>query len=56
MGLTSSPRIFRKVMKPVLATLRQRGHVLSGYVDDFYLQGDDMSECLNTIKETIELF
>ena len=27
-------------MKPVLATLRQKGHI-----DDFYLQGQEISDC-----------
>lgn len=56
MGLTSSPRIFTKLVKPVLATLRQQGHVISGYIDDFFLQGDDMSECIENLNQTIELF
>lgn len=25
MGLSSSPQIFKKIMKPILATLRQKG-------------------------------
>ena len=33
MGLTSSPRIFTKIMKPVLASLRQKGYTNSGYID-----------------------
>ncbi len=36
MGLTSSLRLFTKILKPVFATLRSRyGHCCSGYVDDF---------------------
>ena len=40
MGLTSSPRIFTKVLKPVCSYLRsQLGHTCLGYVDDsFYLK------------------
>jgi hypothetical protein len=35
MGLTSSPRIFTKILKPVFATLRSRsGHCCLGYIDD----------------------
>ena len=34
MGFTSSPRIFNKIMKPVLASLRQKGYTYSGYIDD----------------------
>ena len=40
MGLSSSPRVFTKVMKPVFAYLRsQFGHTCLGYIDDsFYLE------------------
>jgi hypothetical protein len=35
MGLTSSPRLSTKILKPVFATLRsQYGHCCSGYIDD----------------------
>ena len=39
MGLTSSPRIFTTVLKPVFSYLRsQFGHICLGYIDDsFYL-------------------
>ena len=39
MGLTSSPRIFTTVLKPVFSYLRsQSGHICLGYIDDsFYL-------------------
>ena len=34
MGLTSSPRIFTKVLKPVFASLRTKfGHTCLGYID-----------------------
>jgi len=54
MGLTSSPRIFTKVMK--LTFLRKKGYTLTGYIDDFFLQGNDAYECLANIKETLKVF
>ena len=57
MGLTSSPRIFTKVMKPpALAFLRKKGYTLTGYIDDFFLQGNDGDKCLANIKETLKVF
>ena len=56
MGLSSSPRIFTKVMKPVLATLRQQGHVNSGYIDDLYLQGKNFSECAKNVTDSAVFF
>jgi len=34
-GLTSSPRIFTKIMKAPLTFLRKEGFSLAGYIDDF---------------------
>ena len=46
MGLSSSPRIFTKVMKPVFAYLRsQFGHTCLGYIDDSFYLEDSYSEC-----------
>ena len=39
-GLSSAPRIFAKLMKPVHSTLRTRGLVSSGYLDYSFLLGD----------------
>ena len=55
-GLTSSPRIFTKIMKPVLASLRQKGYTNGGYIDDFDLQGADFVECCNNVKDMVDLF
>lgn len=39
MGLTVSPRVFTKILKPVVfATLRAKGHVSTAYIDDSCLQ------------------
>lgn len=39
MGLTHSPRVFTKILKPVFAKLRADGHVSAAYIDDSCLQG-----------------
>ena len=44
-GLSSAPRIFTKIMKPVFQVLRQQGHMSSSYIDHCYLQGDTYNEC-----------
>ena len=56
MGLSSSPRIFTKVMKPVLAKLRQKGNINSGFIDDLYLQGQEFSDCTVNLSDTGRLF
>ena len=56
MGLSSSPRITTKVMKPPLAYLRQTGCTVSGYTDDFFIQGNDFRECYSSLEEAVLLF
>ena len=55
MGLTSSPRIFTKILKPVFAYLRARGHISTAYIDDSCLLGLTYWECANNIKDTVSL-
>ena len=55
MGLTSAPRTFTKIMKPVLASLRMIGHTNAIYIDDLYLQADSAEECSNNVNDTEEL-
>ncbi|WAQ97754.1 POL-like protein [Mya arenaria] len=55
MGLTSAPRVFTKIMKPVFGTLRKQGHISTAYIDDSCLQGDTYVKCERNIFDTIEL-
>ena len=55
MGLSSSPRIFTKVLKPVFASLRGLGHVSSAYIDDSCLQGLTYLSCWENIRQTVSL-
>ena len=55
-GLSPAPRRFNKVLTPVYSTLRQKGHLNVGYIDDSYLQGKDTNECLLNISDTQTLF
>jgi hypothetical protein len=55
-GLASAPRIFTKILKPIFAKLRLQGHVVVGYIDDVYLQGDSPNECMANIKATMQVF
>ena len=55
-GLFSAPRYFTKILKPVYSTLRKRGHLNVGYIDDSYLQGSNESECALNVADTRALF
>ena len=54
-GLSSCPRKFTKLIKPVLATLRVKGHIVIIYIDDLLLVGCSYEKCLDTIIETLIL-
>ena len=49
-GFKDSPRIFTKLCKPILGYLRERGHSLVGYIDDFCIKADSKDECSKSVK------
>jgi len=55
-GLSSAPRVFTKLLKPVYSTLRSKGYISSGYLDDSFLVGESYEHCLRNVKETYYLF
>ena len=54
-GLLHTPRIFTKLMKPVLSSLRKKGHQVMNYLDDFFLVGDTFEECKDAVIVTCDL-
>ncbi|WAR19957.1 YG31B-like protein [Mya arenaria] len=50
-GISSAPKQFTKMMKPVYASLRMMGHKNSGYIDDSLLMGDTYSDTVNLMME-----
>ena len=54
-GLASAPRVFTKVMKPIIASLRQLGHESCDYIDDSLLIGRTAQECVDNILARITL-
>ena len=55
-GLACCPRLFTKLLKPVLAHLHDKGLTSTMFIDDTLLLGDTMGECLLNVKETVNLF
>lgn len=51
-GFRDSPRIFTKILKPILTHLRQKNFISSVYIDDFFLQGATFKECLENVEYT----
>ena len=54
-GLTSSPRSFIKIMKPVLSTLKKLGYNVMNYLDDIFICGDTFAECRDAVLATANL-
>ena len=55
-GLSSAPRIFTKLLKPVFSALHKQGHQILGYLDDSFLMGDTFEECKKSVIATVKLF
>ena len=47
-------RVFTKMIKPPFATFRKQGFISVIFVDDSYLQGQTMGECLSSLRFTIQ--
>ena len=54
--LSSAPRYFTKILKPVYSLIRSKGHLNVGYIDDSYLQGDTFEECKHNVRDSVSLF
>ena len=54
-GLLPAPRIFTKLMKPVLSSLRKKGHQAMNYLGDFFLLGDTFEKCKDAVIDTCDL-
>ncbi len=55
-GLSSGPRKFTKILKPPLASLHTKGHIISGHLDDIYLQGKTSEKCRQNVIDSVTLF
>lgn len=54
-GLSSGPRVFTKLTKPLFSHLRKKGHLNVGYIDDSFLTGDTVSDCRANVIDTAKL-
>ena len=55
-GLGSCPRKFTKINKAPLSDLRALHHIVSGYTDDFFIQGQTYLQCERTVIKTALTF
>ena len=54
-GLATAPRVFTKLMKPVVAALRQRGICLIIYLDDILIMAESEALALHHAASTLNL-
>ena len=54
-GLTSAPRVFTKVLKPVIANMRQRGIRCLIYIDDLIIVASSKMECNEQAAFAVQL-
>lgn len=55
-GLSSAPRLFTKMLKPIFASLREAGHIVLGYLDDTIIVGESESQVNASIEATTQAF
>ena len=55
LGLSSSPRCFTKILKPVYATLRRKGYISTANIDDSCLQGRTKQQCAQNVSDNVHL-
>ena len=54
-GLACAPRVFTKIMKPLIASLRLMGHESCDYIDEALLIGATKEECITNVKARVAL-
>jgi hypothetical protein len=54
-GLSTCPRNFTKLLKPVLCVLRQQGYMLVIFIDDILIIATSYKRCAQTILKAITL-
>lgn len=55
-GLSSAPRLFTRLMKPVFSFLRELGHISSGYLYASFLLGYSPEDCRANTDDTLTLY
>ena len=55
-GLTSAPRIFTKLLKPILSHLRKLGIAILCYIDDCIFIASTVAELCNNVTYALQLF
>ena len=55
-GLACCPRLFTKILKPVMTYLHQLGFISTIFIDDTLLMGDSELECVKNVHASLDIF
>ena len=55
-GLTTAPRLFTKLVKPIMAYLRQRHHIVMAYLDDVFIVGHTLQLAEQGVAAAVNIF
>lgn len=54
-GVADGPRLFTKLMKPVFAVLREKGHIITSFIDDTLICHSTFDGCCESVRATVNL-
>ena len=54
-GISSAPRKFTKLLKPIIAHLRRQGIVIVIYIDDMWISSYSYQSCLHSVLQSAKL-
>ena len=54
-GVAEGPRLFTKLMKPIFATLREKGHIIASFIDDTLISHSSFAGCCESVHATVDL-
>ena len=54
-GVASAPRLFTKMLQPVVAAMRREGHLVSFYLDDGLVLGRSPEQCRRGVRRLLQL-
>ena len=54
-GLACAPRFFTKILNPVFAVLREKGHECFQYIDDSFVVADSVESCRESLEILSEM-
>ena len=55
-GLTTAPRLFTKLLKPIMAKLRIQHHIVMAYLDDILIIGNTLEAAESAVSATVTIF